>query len=91
MKDFGIQDDNGGLTNFQLGENVCGNLTRKMKEQHIIHDPVSSEESALIQKTSTFSEKSYNFVESDHQQAVNNDSTDVVKVILQLGLKHGKS
>jgi hypothetical protein len=91
FEEFGIQDYNDGLTNFQLGENVCGNLTRKMKEQHIIHDPVSSEESALIQKTSTFSEKSYNFVESDHQQAVNNDSTDVVKVILQLGLKHGKS
>ena len=82
FEEFGIQDDNDGLTNFQLGENVCGNLTRKMKEQHIIHDPVSSEESALIQKTSYFSEQSYNFVESDHQQAVNNDSTEVVKVIL---------
>jgi hypothetical protein len=55
-----------------------------MKEQHVIHDPVSSEESALIQKTSNFSEKSYNFVKSDNQQSVNNDSTDVVKVILNL-------
>jgi len=55
-----------------------------MKEQHVIHDPVSSEDSALIQKTAKFSEKSYNFVESDHQQPLNNDSTDVVKVILNL-------
>jgi len=55
-----------------------------MKEQHVIHEPVSSEDSALIQKTSKFSEKSYNFVESDHQQPLNNDSTDVVKVILNL-------
>jgi len=39
----------------------------KDEEQHVIHDPVSSEESALIQKTSDFSEQSYNFVESDHQ------------------------
>ena len=29
-------------------------------------------------------DKSYNFVESDHQQPLNNDSTDVVKVILNL-------
>jgi hypothetical protein len=84
FEEFGIQDDNYGLTNCQLGENVCGNLKRKMKEQHVIHDPVSSEESALIQKTTDFSEKSYIFVESDHQQPVNNDSTDVVKVILNL-------
>jgi len=55
-----------------------------MKEQHVIHDLVSSEESALIQKTSNFSEKSYNFVESDNQQAVKNDSSVVVKVILNL-------
>ena len=72
------------MTNFQLGENFCGNLTRKMKEQHVIHDPVSSEGSALIQKTANFSEQSYNFMESDHQQPLNNDSTDVVKVILYL-------
>ncbi len=84
FEEFGIQDDNDGLTNCQLGENVCGNLTRKMKEQHVIHDSVSSEESALIKQTSNVSEQSYNFVESDHQQAVNNDSADVVKVILNL-------
>jgi hypothetical protein len=84
FKEFGIQDVNDGLTNCQLGENFCGNLTRKMKEQHVIHDPVSSEDSALIQKTSNFSEQSYNFVESDHQQPLKNDSTDVVKVILNL-------
>jgi hypothetical protein len=52
FEEFGIQDDNDGLTNCQLGENVCGNLTRKMKEQHVFHDLVSSEEFALIQKTS---------------------------------------
>jgi hypothetical protein len=84
FEEFGIQDDNDGLTNFQLGENFCGNLTRKMKEQHVIHDLVSSEDSALIQKTTNFSEKSYSFVESDHHQPLNNDSTDVVKVILIL-------
>jgi hypothetical protein len=84
FEEFGIQDDNDGLTNLQLGQIFCGNLTRKMKEQHVIHDPVSSEDSALIQKTAKFSEKSYNFVESDHQQPLNNDSTDVVKVILNL-------
>jgi hypothetical protein len=80
LKNFGIQDDNDGLTNLQLGQIFCGNLTSKMKEQHVIHDPVSSEDSVLIQKTANFSEKSYNFVESDHQQPLNNDSTDVVKV-----------
>jgi hypothetical protein len=84
FEEFGIQDENDGLTNFRLGEFFCGNLTRKMKEQHVIHDPVSSEDSALIQKTANFSDKSYNFVESDHQQPLNNDSTDVVKVILNL-------
>jgi len=84
FEEFGIQDDNDGLTNCKLGENVCGNLTRKMKEPHVIHDPVSSEESALIQKTSNFIEQSYIFVESDHQQALNNENTDVVKVIPNL-------
>jgi len=83
-KEFGIQDDNDGLTNFQLGENFCGNLTRKMIEQHLIHDSVSSEDCALFQKTANFSEQSYDFVESDHQHPINNDSTDVVKVILNL-------
>ena len=59
MKTF---ENNDGLTNFQLGENFCGNLTRKMKEQHVIHDPVSSEDSALIQKTTNFGDKSFDFV-----------------------------
>ncbi len=40
--------------------------------------------SALIQKTANFGDKSYDFVESDHQQPLNNQSTDVVKVILNL-------
>ena len=84
FEEFGFQDDNDGLTNLQLGEKFCGNLRRKMKEQHIIHDPVSSEDPELIQKTANFSEQSYNFMESDHQQPLNNDSTDVVKVILNL-------
>jgi hypothetical protein len=84
FEEFGFQDDNDGLTNLQLGENFCGNLRRKMKEQHIIHDPVFSEDSALIQKTANFIEKSYNFMESDHQQPLNYDSTDVIKVILNL-------
>ena len=48
FEEFGIQDDNDGLANLQLGQNFSGYLTRKMKEQHVIHDLVSSEDSALI-------------------------------------------
>jgi len=62
-----------------------------MKEQHVIHDLVSSEDSALIQKTANFSEQSYNFMESDHQQPLNNGSTDVVKVILNLNRRVEKN
>ena len=36
FEEFGIQDDNDGLTNLQLGEIFCGNLRRKMKEKHWI-------------------------------------------------------
>ncbi len=37
-------------------------------QQHVIHDPVSSEDSALIQKITNFGDKSFDFVDSDHQQ-----------------------
>jgi hypothetical protein len=55
-----------------------------MKEHHIIPDPVSSEESALIQKVSDVSEQSSTIEEYDHQQNIDNDSSDVVKVVLNL-------
>jgi hypothetical protein len=55
-----------------------------MKEHHVIHDPVSSEESALIQKVSDVSEQSSTIEEYDHQQNIDNDSSDVVKVVLNL-------
>jgi hypothetical protein len=67
FEEFGLQADIDGSTNFQLEENVCGNLTKKMKEHHIIHDPVSSEESALIQKVSNVSGQSSTVEEYDHQ------------------------
>jgi hypothetical protein len=55
-----------------------------MKEQNVIDDPVSSEESALIQKVSNVSGQSSTFEEYDHQQTINNDSSDVTKVVLNL-------
>jgi hypothetical protein len=72
------------LTNFQLEENVCGNLTKKMKEHHIIPDLVSSEESALIQKESNVSGRSSTFDDFDHQHNIDSDSSDVVKVVLNV-------
>jgi hypothetical protein len=55
-----------------------------MKEHHIIHDPVSSEESALIQKVSNVSGQSSTIEEYDHQHNIDSDSTDVVKVVLNI-------
>jgi hypothetical protein len=72
------------LTNIQLEENVCGNLTKKMKDHHIIHDPVSSEESALIQKVSNVRGQSSTFEDYDHQHNIDSDSSDVVKVVLNI-------
>jgi len=57
---------------------------RKRKEHHVIHDPVSSEESALIQKVSNISEKSSTIEEYDHQHNIDSDSSDVVKVVLNI-------
>jgi hypothetical protein len=72
------------LTNFQLEENICGNLTKKMKEHHIIHDPVSSEESSLIQKVSNVSGQSSTIEEYDHQHNIDSESSVVVKVVLNI-------
>jgi hypothetical protein len=81
---FGIQDGIDSLTNFKIGENVCGNLTRNMMEQHIIHGPVSTEESVLIPKNLNIGEQTSTFEESDRHQTINNDNNDVVKVVLNL-------
>ena len=75
LEEFGLHADIDGSTNFQLEENICGNLTTKMKEHHIIHDPVSSEESALIQKVSNFSGKSSTIEEYDHQHNIDSDGS----------------
>jgi len=55
-----------------------------MKEHHIIPDPVSSEESALIQKVSNVSGQSSTFEDYDHQHNIDSDSSDVVKVVLNI-------
>jgi hypothetical protein len=55
-----------------------------MKEHHIIHDPVSSEESSLIQKVSYVSGQSSTIEENDHQHNIDSDSSDVVKVVLNI-------
>jgi hypothetical protein len=55
-----------------------------MKEHHVIHDPVSSEESVLIQKVSNVSGQSSTIEEYDHQHNIDSDSSDVVKVVLNI-------
>jgi hypothetical protein len=35
LEEFGLRADIDGSTNFQLEENVCRNLTKKMKEHHV--------------------------------------------------------
>jgi hypothetical protein len=55
-----------------------------MKEHHIIPDPASSEESALIQKVSNVSGQSSTFEDYDHQHNIDSDSSDVVKVVLNI-------
>jgi hypothetical protein len=52
-----------------------------MKEHHVIHDPVSSEESTLIQKVSNVSGQSSTF---EDQHNIDSDSSDVVKVVLNI-------
>ena len=59
-------------------------LTKNMKEHHIIHDPVSSEESALIQKVSNVRGQSSTFEDYDHQHNIESDTSDVVKVVLNI-------
>jgi len=56
-------------------------LTKKTKEHHILPDPVSSEESALIQKVSNVSGQSSTF---EDQHNIDSDSSDVVKVVLNI-------
>jgi hypothetical protein len=84
LEESGIHEEISGLTNFQLEENVCGNLTRK--KQHVIHDPVSSKESALIQQSFDVSDgqNSLTMDSQDHQQTSDIGRTDVIKVILNL-------
>ncbi len=49
FEEFGIHDEIGNIGNFTVDGNICGNLRRKMKKQHVISDSVSTSESALIQ------------------------------------------
>jgi hypothetical protein len=84
FEEFGLHADIDGWTNFQLEENVCRNLTKKMKEHHVSHDPVSSEESASIQKLSIVSGQSSTIEDYDHQHNIKSDSSDVVKVVLNI-------
>ena len=82
FEEFGFHDEIGNIGNFTVDGNICGNLRRKMKKQHVISYPVSTSESALIQGN----------VDVDGQivasqsniKASNNGSDDLIRVILNL-------
>jgi hypothetical protein len=74
----------GGKSSVAASINALVENCRKSREPSHFNKAISKQNSALIQITANFNEHSYNFLESDHQQPLNNDSIDVVKVILNL-------
>jgi hypothetical protein len=82
FEEFGIHDEIGNIGNVTVDGNICGNLTRKMKEQHVISDPVSTSESALIQGNDDVDGQIV--VSQSNIQALNNGSNNLIKVILNL-------
>jgi len=74
----------GGKSSVAASINALVENRRKSREPSHFNKAISKQNSALIQITANFNEHSYNFLESDHQQPLNNDSIDVVKVILNL-------
>jgi hypothetical protein len=82
LEEFGIHDEIGNIGNFTVDQNICGNLTRKMKKQHVISDPVSTSESVLIQ--GNIDVDGQIVASQSNIQASNNGSNNLIKVILNL-------
>ena len=87
FEEYGVHGINGGSLNFEVAKNASNNLARKMKKEHVIHDPVTSNESACIQKASNIIGQDSCHTDNDSlplPQSSTSGSVDIIKVILNL-------